>query len=294
MPTDRQNTEAEQRVVPAGGTGSADRDADVIADTQRASATLRFLAPYVGSVVAGHWTVMTRNTFVVALVVGALMGSPRTSQAEATAATADLRVSLQASSSELEPGDTVLLTAVLGNSGDFGIDSAVVSLTIPAGLTIVSVYASDGTSFDPGTGTWTTGALYSYEAQTLEVTVEASAAPAPLTVIAELMSFEASFGAWDRDSTPGNGNPCEDDYASVTLTIRATGDPDAGPSDPPPNCTPDAGVAQPRPDASITDGGGAAVDGDDIGCACRSSDDASAPALLVILFAAFVATRGRR
>ncbi len=109
-------------------------------------------------------------------------------------------------------GDLVTFTVTATNEGPDTAPDVAVSDPLPAGLTFVSSSASRGTYSD-ATGTWTIGAMASGDTVTLSI--DARVATSGVKTNAAEVS---ASGASDPDSTPGNGDPGEDDRATASLT----------------------------------------------------------------------------
>jgi uncharacterized repeat protein (TIGR01451 family) len=114
-------------------------------------------------------------------------------------------------------GSNVTFTLAISNAVGLSAASGVAVLDVlPAGLTFVSSSASQG-SYSSSNGTWTVGNLASGGNATLTIIATVSVpstAPSPLTNTAEVSAADQP----DRDSTPNNRNPTEDDQSSVTVT----------------------------------------------------------------------------
>jgi Domain of unknown function DUF11 len=233
----------------------------------------------------------------------AVCAVPARAGAESAAAEVDAELDITADPTELDPGDTSTILVRLGNAGSFGIDSAVVAVQLPPELALVSSRPSSGT-YEPSAGEWTTDEVLSIGSAELVLIVRAEGGGGAATVVAEVMSVEASFDATDTDSIPGNGEPCEDDYATATLVIA--GDAGAGEPDPidagtdcgsepdggqTPDNDDDGSPGAPNPDAGVGD------EGSDTGCGCSDAPGRPAPGLVLVVLAAAFAARswpGRR
>jgi large repetitive protein len=109
-------------------------------------------------------------------------------------------------------GDVVAFTIIVSNAGPATATGVVVHDPLPAGLTYSSASATQG-SYASGSGNWSVGAIPADGSATL--TLNATVTTAGLkTNIAEVSAANGS----DVDSTPGNGDPGEDDRASASLT----------------------------------------------------------------------------
>ena len=104
---------------------------------------------------------------------------------------------------------TVLVRNVAGSSTATGVE---VTDVLPAGTTFVSSTATQG-AYNSGTGVWTVGTLAGGSSATLTITATVNTAGAKINT-GEVTKADQP----DTDSTPGNGNPNEDDQESVTIT----------------------------------------------------------------------------
>jgi large repetitive protein len=111
-------------------------------------------------------------------------------------------------------GDVVTFTVTATNAGPDTAPGVAVNDPLPAGLDFVSSSASRGTYSD-STGTWTIGAMAPGDTVTLSIDARVTTSGTK-TNAAEV----SASGASDPDSTPGNGDPGEDDRATASLTPR--------------------------------------------------------------------------
>lgn len=109
-------------------------------------------------------------------------------------------------------GDIVRYTLALDNIGPSNATMVEVTDQVPAGLTVTGVESSHGV-YDPGSGVWNVGLVEVGVQPTLEVMVRVDTPEAVLNV-AEISSVHQP----DVDSTPGNAEVAEDDYAEVLMT----------------------------------------------------------------------------
>jgi len=123
----------------------------------------------------------------------------------------DLDLGLTVSNLAPSIGTNIVLTYTLTNSGPVTTTGVSADLSLPSGLSYVS---DDGAgAYNSGTGLWTIpGSLISGAAITLQITAYVNASGS-FDVVGEVMTS----GQTDPDSTPGNGNTGEDDYAAETL-----------------------------------------------------------------------------
>ena len=109
-------------------------------------------------------------------------------------------------------GDVVSFTVSASNAGPDSAPGVAVSDPLPAGLTFVSSSASRG-SYSDSTATWTIGTMAAGDTVTLSIDARVTTSGTK-TNVAEV----STSGASDPDSTPGNGDPGEDDRATASLT----------------------------------------------------------------------------
>ncbi len=123
----------------------------------------------------------------------------------------DLDLGVAASGSTPPIGTNVVLSFTITNSGPVITTGVTADVSIPSGLSYVS---DDGAgAYDSGTGLWTIpGSLANNSAVTLQITAFVNSSGS-YDVIGEIQTS----GQIDPDSTPGNGDTGEDDYAEVTL-----------------------------------------------------------------------------
>ncbi|MCR9296254.1 MAG: DUF11 domain-containing protein, partial [bacterium] len=127
---------------------------------------------------------------------------------------ADLSLSKTVDDANPNVGQEVTFQIVVSNAGPNDATGVAVSDMLPAGLAYVSSSATAG-SYNPGTGEWTIGSIPNQGSQTLSLTARVDTADR-VTNTAEVSRSDQS----DPNSTPGNGNPNEDDQDSVTLSAQ--------------------------------------------------------------------------
>ena len=127
-------------------------------------------------------------------------------------ASADLSLAAALNPAGNGTGAPSALSVTLDDGSTVDAHDVVVQLTIPSGISVSAPAASSG-SYDPGSGAWTIPVLHP-GSQTLVLTVTA-AATGTYAYTAEITA------AWnpDPDSTPGNHDPSEDDYATASQVI---------------------------------------------------------------------------
>lgn len=124
---------------------------------------------------------------------------------------ADLSLTKRASTTRPSLGGEVTFTIELLNSGPAVATGVRVTERLPEGLTYLRHTTSQG-SYAPATGIWEVGRVEIDTPATLVITARVDRA-GPLTNLAEITSSDQP----DPDSTPGNGQPGEDDGSSVTV-----------------------------------------------------------------------------
>ncbi|NPA90626.1 MAG: DUF11 domain-containing protein, partial [Chloroflexi bacterium] len=131
---------------------------------------------------------------------------------------ADLSLEKTANPTSAVPGDTVTFALALTNDGPGDAPGVQVTDQLPSGYTYVSSSAGQGT-YDNNTGIWDVGTLSRDSTVTLTITVTVNG-NGDYENTAEVTASDAE----DPDSTPNNGDPTEDDYASTTVTVTPQAD----------------------------------------------------------------------
>lgn len=126
---------------------------------------------------------------------------------------ADLELTKSASRLWGKMGDSISFTIVCTNKGPSDASGVMVQDLLPASLTYVS--NSVGSAYAPATGIWTIGDLGAFASAKLVIAAQVNVLQGSIVNAAEVWRSDAS----DPDSTPGNGDVTEDDYASATTTI---------------------------------------------------------------------------
>jgi hypothetical protein len=137
-------------------------------------------------------------------------------QAEVTISRAGVDLSLTSAlgSDPVQPGTPTTATLTLADASDTDAGPATVRVTSPAGLTTTLKSVSGGGGYDADTGIWSAPSVPAHGSETLVLTlVSATAGTYPVT--AEV----ATASDPDPDSTPGDGDPGEDDETSFTLQV---------------------------------------------------------------------------
>jgi uncharacterized repeat protein (TIGR01451 family) len=126
----------------------------------------------------------------------------------------DLAVTKSVDDSTPDVGHNVTFTVVVRNDGADGATGVRVLDFLPAGLSFVSAQATQG-AYNPVSGLWHVGTVAQASSQTLTL-VATVTTPGTKTNTAQVWTANE----FDIDSTPGNGNPTEDDLARVSLTPK--------------------------------------------------------------------------
>lgn len=128
-------------------------------------------------------------------------------------APADLELTKVVDRAEVQVGDTVTFTVTLTNLGPAAATGVQITDAVPGGLEVVEATASAG-ALDLDAGVWSLDSLAAGGTATLVLTVR-SDQPGTFTNTVEVTASERP----DPDSTPGNGDPTEDDWSSATVTF---------------------------------------------------------------------------
>ena len=162
--------------------------------------------------IAGTYTVVVRNTTTLCEVISTpdiILNSP--------GCDADLSLTKTVDVNNPIVGDNVEFTLTVTNDGPA--DAGIVEVTdlLPSGFTYVSDDAAG--NYNAATGIWTIGTIVSGNSTELKIIASINAS-GNYTNEAEITQSDKN----DPDSTPGNGNTSEDDYASVTVSPTASSD----------------------------------------------------------------------
>jgi uncharacterized repeat protein (TIGR01451 family) len=130
---------------------------------------------------------------------------------------ADLSIELEVDLENVPQNDNVVYTISLTNSGPDLFTMAKIEALLPAGMTYVN-HNGDGL-YSHQTGLWAISDLPLGETAVIEITAQAVGEG---TVLFEVQVSDSS--ALDPNSTPGNSDPSEDDYASVSVNILVSED----------------------------------------------------------------------
>ncbi len=131
---------------------------------------------------------------------------------QVTVPTADLSLTLAASTNKPNVGANVTFTLTVANSGPSTAPGVIVSSVLPAGFTFVSSTPSQG-NYVSSTGRWNVGTIAIDGTATLQIIARVDNSTAK-TVNAEVVASDR----FDPDSTPGNNIATEDDQATVQIT----------------------------------------------------------------------------
>src|SRR5262249_20973061 len=128
-------------------------------------------------------------------------------------------------SGTLTPGDQIVFTLTVTNSGPNPARNVSVQDLLPNGYVFVSDDASvNGGTYSQGFGLWTLGSTLGATAPNntavLHITAIVGPAGGTYTNVAEVFSSDS----FDPDSTPDNGVPTEDDYSAVTPPVQPKSD----------------------------------------------------------------------
>ncbi|WP_316015721.1 hypothetical protein [Roseobacter sp. HKCCA0434] len=121
---------------------------------------------------------------------------------------ADLSVGLTATDPDDAGRSTITMS--IANAG-LGVATGVtLALDLPDGAVVLSATGLQG-SFDPATGLWTLGNIRDGLSRNFTLVVDGTDVTESTPITLEVVSVREE----DPDSTPGNGDPAEDDFASV-------------------------------------------------------------------------------
>jgi uncharacterized repeat protein (TIGR01451 family) len=134
-------------------------------------------------------------------------------QATLRGAQADLSVSKRASAPQPTASNTIEYTIGVHNAGPDDATGVELLEAMPPGSTILSSSVTQG-AYTPATGVWDVGTVPVGASAFLTVQVQLSG-PGPYVNTAQITNSDLP----DPDSTPGNNNSSEDDFARVTVPI---------------------------------------------------------------------------
>jgi len=108
-------------------------------------------------------------------------------------------------------GVNVVLTYTITNSGPLSADGVTASLPLPSGLSYVS--DTGGGDYNSASNVWTIPSpIVNGGTASIQITAYVNASG-----IFDVTSEIFTSNQTDPNSTPGNGNTAEDDYATITL-----------------------------------------------------------------------------
>jgi uncharacterized repeat protein (TIGR01451 family)/gliding motility-associated-like protein len=132
-------------------------------------------------------------------------------------AASDLSLTKTVDNSSPNVGDTVVFTITVSNDGPSDVTGVEVVDLLPDGYTYVSDDANGG--YDANTGLWNVGSIANGGNASLSLTAAVNVGGNYLNV-AEVSASDNS----DGDSTPGNGDPTEDDQDSAGVAPNPVSD----------------------------------------------------------------------
>ncbi len=127
------------------------------------------------------------------------------------AATADLSLNMNVSSSVANVGDSVTFTITLANAGPNAATGVTVTDQLPAGTSFISASPSQG-NYDPSSGVWTVGSVPIGSTPSLDITARIDTVGTK-TNTAQVSGSDQS----DPNSAPGNNQPGENDQDSSSV-----------------------------------------------------------------------------
>ncbi len=136
---------------------------------------------------------------------------------DATVVTGTPGIDLELTKTVDEPNpdfnDVITYSLALRNRGPSDATGVVVTDLLPPELVFISATASTG-SYDAGTGLWTVGGVAAGLVETLQIQARVQGI-GTIVNTAEVTAADQP----DVDSTPGNGDPLEDDQGSATIQV---------------------------------------------------------------------------
>ena len=129
--------------------------------------------------------------------------------------TADLELTKTATPSIVGTGGQVEFTVEVTNNGPRTATPVLIEDRLPADLDLLQANATEG-MYNRTTNRWGIGSIESNTTETLTLTVRTNALPhTTLRNVAEVVECSTP----DTDSTAGNGDPTEDDYATADVLV---------------------------------------------------------------------------
>lgn len=157
-----------------------------------------------------------RGIIAAGLAVGALFAGT-----VAHAQTSDLSLSMDVDNATPAIDDTITFTITLTNGGPDTTIELGIEHVLPAELSFVSATPSEG-NYDAMNHQWFLVSIANGASATLDVqaqVLQAGAGGAALVHTAEVFFADLP----DPDSTPGNGDDTEDDWAEASVTVDTSG-----------------------------------------------------------------------
>jgi len=131
----------------------------------------------------------------------------------------DLELAMAVNNNAPRYGDEVMIEVTLTNQGPGIASGVVVTSLLPPSLQFVSASLEQGT-YDSASGIWYVGNIRDALSRTLRITAQVVGG-GTITVTAEV----ADTAEPDTDSTPNNGIPTEDDFATLSFLITGNSPP---------------------------------------------------------------------
>ncbi|MEZ5059671.1 MAG: hypothetical protein R2879_21780, partial [Saprospiraceae bacterium] len=130
--------------------------------------------------------------------------------------TTDLAMSKSVDNSTPAIGDVVTYTITVTNESGLNTTGLQIQDTIPAGMTYQSHTAPTGTFYDPLTGIWNVGSALGGSTTSLDLSIMLQ-----VDSFGSIVNFAevVAIGETDLDSSPGNGDETEDDFAFVCISV---------------------------------------------------------------------------
>ncbi|WKK65806.1 gliding motility-associated C-terminal domain-containing protein [Lutimonas zeaxanthinifaciens] len=132
-------------------------------------------------------------------------------------ASSDISLTMEIDNDTPNVGDTVVFTLTVNNNGPSDAAGVEVTDLLPSGYTFVSDDASG--NYNSTSGVWTIAQLGNGSSATMKITATVNVS-GDYTNIGEVTASDNN----DPNSTPNNGVPTEDDYASVTAVPNPISD----------------------------------------------------------------------
>lgn len=186
----------EGREVPAALAGSDPTTTDPTVTTQSSTDSSSADPVVVINTGGTNTTTTTTTTTTTSTDTG-----DGTSQA---APAVDLGLTLTADKTKPSVGDVVTLKVTMSNNGPVQATNAAATVTLPAGMTLLS--SDGGTTFDPTTGTWTPGTLGSKATTTLTLKAKVTDSAAQ-PVAASISHSDQSDDKSDNNTAGLSVNP---------------------------------------------------------------------------------------